>query len=228
MSPFWNQILFGIYPYIALSIFLIGSLIRYDRDQYTWKSDSSQLLRHGQLRLGSNLFHIGILGLFFGHLVGLLTPKDLYHALGLTAESKQLFAMQAGGVMGLLALAGVAILMHRRLTDPRIRKTSTTMDIFILGWVGVTLFLGLLTIIASADHLDGSVMIMLANWAQSIVTFHPAAARYLIHVPIIYKIHMLLGLTLFALFPFSRLVHVWSGFGIASYLFRPHQIVRRR
>ena len=223
-----NNLLFDIYPYVALSIFLLGSLIRYDRDQYTWKADSSQLLRRGQLRLGSNLFHIGIIGLFFGHFAGLLTPKDLYHAVGLTTESKQLLAMVAGGIMGSMAMVGVLILLHRRLTDPRIRKTCTSMDIFILFWVFVTLALGLLTIPVSAGHMDGSVMILLANWAQSIVTFQPGAAEYLATVSWAYKIHLLFGMTLFVLFPFTRLVHVWSGFGSVAYLFRPHQVVRKR
>lgn len=223
-----NNLLFDIYPYVALSIFLLGSLIRYDRDQYTWKADSSQLLRRGQLRLGSNLFHIGIIGLFFGHFAGLLTPKDLYHALGLSTEGKQLMAMVAGGVMGSMAMIGVLLLLHRRLTDPRIRKTCTGMDIFILVWVFVTLALGLLTIPVSAGHMDGSVMILLANWAQSIVTFQPGAAEYLATVSWAYKIHLLFGMTLFVLFPFTRLVHVWSGFGSVGYLFRPHQVVRKR
>ena len=223
-----NNLLFDIYPYVALSIFLLGSLIRYDRDQYTWKADSSQLLRRGQLRLGSNLFHIGIIGLFFGHFAGLLTPKDLYHALGLSTEGKQLMAMVAGGVMGSMAMIGVLLLLHRRLTDPRIRKTCTGMDIFILVWVFVTLALGLLTIPVSAGHMDGSVMILLANWAQSIVTLQPGAAEYLVTVSWAYKIHLLFGMTLFVLFPFTRLVHVWSGFGSVGYLFRPHQVVRKR
>ena len=223
-----NNLLFDIYPYVALSIFLLGSLIRYDRDQYTWKADSSQLLRRGQLRLGSNLFHIGIIGLFFGHFAGLLTPKDLYHALGLSTEGKQLMAMVAGGVMGLMAMTGVLLLLHRRLSDPRIRKTCTGMDIFILVWIFVTLALGLLTIPVSAGHMDGSVMILLANWAQSIVTFQPGAAEYLASISWAYKIHLLFGMTLFVLFPFTRLVHVWSGFGSVAYLIRPHQVVRKR
>jgi len=223
-----NNLLFDIYPYVALSIFLLGSLIRYDRDQYTWKADSSQLLRRGQLRLGSNLFHIGIIGLFFGHFAGLLTPKDLYHALGLSTENKQLLAMVAGGIMGSMAMIGVLLLLQRRLSDPRIRKTCTGMDIFILVWIFVTLALGLITIPFSAGHMDGSVMILLANWAQAIVTFQPGAAEYLAGVSWAYKIHILFGMSLFVLFPFTRLVHVWSGFGSVGYLFRPHQVVRKR
>jgi len=223
-----NHLLFGIYPYVALGIFLLGSLIRFDREQYTWKSDSSQLLKRGQLRWGSNLFHIGILFLFFGHAVGLLTPHWLYESLGLSTEAKQLLAMISGGIAGLACLAGITLLLHRRLAEPRIRATSKPMDIFILLWVFVTLLLGLTSILFSARHLDGSDMLLLANWAQHIVTFRSGAAEFLLAVPLIFRIHLFFGMTLFLLFPFSRLVHVWSGFATVTYLGRNYQVVRQR
>lgn len=223
-----NNLLFGIYPYVALVIFFLGSLIRFDREQYTWKSDSSQLLKRSQLRWGSNLFHIGILFLFFGHAAGLLTPHWLYESMGLTTEAKQLLAMISGGAAGLTCLAGITLLLHRRLAEPRIRATSKPMDIIILLWVFVTLLLGLISILFSAQHMDGSVMLLLANWAQHIVTFRSGAAAFLLAVPLIYKIHLFFGMTLFLLFPFSRLVHVWSGFAAVAYLTRSYQIVRQR
>ncbi len=225
---FLHYVLFGIYPYVAIATFLLGSLIRFDREQYSWKSDSSQLLRRGQLRWGSNLFHIGIIGLMFGHLVGLLTPHELYHAMGLSTELKQLIAMSAGGVMGSMCLVGLLLLVHRRLCEPRIRATSTRMDIFILLWILATLSLGLFSIIISSQHMDGSVMLLLADWAQHIVTFRAGAAELLVNVSIFYKIHLFFGMTLFVLFPFSRLVHIWSGFASVLYVLRPYQIVRRR
>ena len=223
-----NYLLFGIYPYVALGIFLLGSLIRFDREQYTWKSDSSQLLKRGQLRWGSNLFHIGILFLFFGHAVGLLTPHWLYESLGLSTEAKQLLAMISGGIAGLICLAGITLLLHRRLAEPRIRATSKPMDIFILLWVFVTLLLDLTSILFSARHLDGGDMLLLASWAQHIVTFRSGAAEFLLAVPLIFKIHLFFGMTLFLLFPFSRLVHVWSGFATVTYLGRSYQVVRQR
>lgn len=223
-----NNFVFGIYPYIALAVFLVGSLIRFDREQYTWKSDSSQLLRRGQLRLGSNLFHIGILALFFGHFVGLLTPKELYHALGLSTEAKQMVAIVAGGVFGSMCLIGLVLLVHRRLAEPRIRATSTRMDIFILLWILVTLLLGLASIFVSLGHRDGAVMVQLGQWAQHIVTFRGGAADFISGVHGIYKAHLVFGMTLFVLFPFSRLVHVWSGFAAVGYLTRAYQIVRSR
>ena len=225
---FLNEFLFGIYPYVALAVFLLGSLIRFDREQYTWKSDSSQLLKRGQLRWGSNLFHIGILALFLGHLVGLLTPKDLYHALGLSTEAKQMLAIAAGGVFGTMCLAGLILLVYRRLAEPRVRATSTTMDIVVLLWILVTLLLGLASIFVSLGHRDGSVMVVLGAWAQHIVTFRGGAAAFVAGVHWIYKVHLFFGMTLFVLFPFSRLVHVWSGFAALGYLTRAYQIVRTR
>jgi nitrate reductase gamma subunit len=225
---FLNEFLFGIYPYIALAVFLLGSLIRFDREQYTWKSDSSQLLKRGQLRWGSNLFHIGVLALFLGHFVGLLTPREAYHAIGLSTEAKQLLAITAGGVFGTMCLAGLILLVHRRLSEPRIRATSTPMDIVVLLWILVTLLLGLASISVSLGHRDGSVMVVLGHWAQHIVTFRSGAAGFLASVHWIYKVHLFFGMTLFLLFPFSRLVHVWSGFGALGYLTRAYQIVRTR
>ena len=227
-NSYLNQLLFGYYPYLCLAVFFLGSLIRFDREQYSWKSDSSQLLRGAQLRLGSNLFHIGILFLFFGHMAGLLTPHWLYESFGLSTPNKQMLAIFSGGLAGLLCFAGVAILLHRRLTEPRIRATSKPMDIFIMLWILATLLLGLVSILYSLQHSDGSVMLLLAGWAQHIVTLRGGAAEFLLSVPAIYKIHLLFGMTLFVLFPFSRLVHVWSGFASVSYAARAWQLVRPR
>jgi nitrate reductase gamma subunit len=222
-----DNFLFGVYPYIALTVFLLGSLIRFDRDQYTWKSDSSQLLKAGQLRVGSNLFHVGVLFLFFGHLFGMLTPHFLYESF-ITAGAKQLMAMVSGGIAGCLGFLGVTVLLHRRLFEPRIRINSKTSDIVLLVLLWLQLALGLATIPLSAQHLDGSMMMRLAGWAQHIVTFQTGAVELLAEAGWIFKMHMFLGMSIFFVFPFTRLVHVWSGFGAASYLFRPYQVVRAR
>lgn len=223
----FDNFLFGLFPYIALTIFLLGSLIRFDRDQYTWKSDSSQLLKAGQLRVGSNLFHVGVLFLFFGHFFGMLTPHFVYESF-IDAGSKQMMAMVSGGIAGLLAFIGVTILLHRRLSEPRIRITSKTSDIVLLVLLWLQLALGLATIPLSAQHLDGSMMMNLAEWGQRIVTFRSGAAEMLIGAGWIFKMHMFLGMSIFLIFPFTRLVHVWSGFGAVAYLARPYQVVRAR
>ena len=222
-----NQFVFGIYPYICLTVFLLGSLIRFDRDQYTWKSDSSQLLKAGQLRWGSNLFHIGILFLFFGHTVGMLTPHFVYEPF-MTAGAKQLLAMVSGGIFGVLGFIGITLLLHRRLFEPRIRATSKTSDIVLLLLLWLQFALGLATIPLSAQHLDGSMMLKLAEWAQRIVTFRGGAAELLTEAGWVFKAHMFLGMSIFLIFPFTRLVHVWSGFGTVAYLARPYQLVRSR
>jgi nitrate reductase gamma subunit len=219
--------LFGIYPYIALTVFLLGSLIRFDREQYSWKSDSSQLLRRGQLRLGSNLFHIGVLFLFFGHLFGMLTPHFVYEPF-MSSGAKQILAMVSGGIAGVLAFIGLTLLLHRRLTEPRIRATSKTGDILILVLLWLQLLLGLATIPLSAQHLDGSMMVRLAEWAQHIVTFRGGAVELLDGAGWIFKMHLFLGMTIFLVFPFTRLVHVWSGFAATTYAVRAWQLVRPR
>ena len=222
-----DTFLFGLYPYICLSVFLLGSLIRFDRDQYTWKSDSSQLLRAGQLKLGSNLFHVGVLFLFFGHFAGMLTPHFVYEPF-ITAGQKQVLAMTAGGIAGTLAFIGVTIQLHRRLSEPRIRATSKTSDIVLLVLLWLQLALGLASVPLSAQHLDGSVMMQLAEWAQRIVTFRPGAAELLSGVNWVFRAHIVLGMSIFLIFPFTHLAHVWSGFGTVSYLVRPYQVVRSR
>ena len=222
-----DTFLFGFYPYICLTVFLVGSLLRFDRDQYTWKSDSSQLLRAGTLRWGSNLFHVGVLFLFFGHFGGLLTPHFVYEPF-VSAGDKQLGAMIAGGIAGVLCFVGLTLLLHRRLTDARIRATSKTSDIVILVLLGLQLVLGLATIPLSAQHLDGSMMIRLAEWAQRIVTFRAGAPELIAGAGLVFKTHLFLGMSLFLVFPFTRLVHIWSGFATVSYLVRPYQVVRSR
>jgi nitrate reductase gamma subunit len=226
MSASLHQFFFGIYPYISLAVFFLGSLARFDRDPYTWKTDSSQLLRAGQLRWGSNLFHIGVLFLLVGHTAGLLTPHALYGAF-ITAGQKQMLAVVSGGTAGTLCFIGLTLLLHRRLSDPRIRLNSHRSDILILVVLWVQLVLGLATLPFSLHHHDGSTMLLLADWAQQVVTFHPNASA-LVAVDWPFKLHMVLGMTIFLIFPFTRLVHVWSGLAIVGYVLRPYQLVRSR
>ena len=226
MANYINQFFFGIYPYIAITVFFLGSLVRYDRDQYTWKASSSQMLSKKDMRVGSNLFHIGIIMLFFGHLMGLLTPHWAYHFM-ISAGTKQLLAMTAGGIFGITCLIGMVLLIRRRMLDARIRATSQPTDLPILLILFVQLVLGLLTIPFSAQHMDGSSMLALASWAQHLVTFQGDAAAFVAGEAFIFKIHLVLGLTIFLIFPFTRLVHVWSV--PIQYLTRSgYQIVRKR
>ena len=220
-----HNALFGVYPYIALSVFLIGSLIRFDTDQYGWRSKSSQLLRRKQLILGSVLFHVGILGILLGHGVGLLTPVALFEFLGISHGFKQMMAIVVGGICGTACFVGLAMLLHRRLFDSRIRKTSSFSDIAVLLLLFAQLSLGMLTIPLSLGHLDGAMMVKFMNYVQGIVTLRPQPSL-IADVPLIFKLHMFLGFTIFLVFPFTRLVHVWSA--PVGYLFRNYQVVRTK
>jgi len=210
MSAHLHTLLFGIYPYICITVFLLGSVIRFNRDQYSWRSGSSQLLRRRQFMLGSNLFHVGILVIFFGHLIGLLTPITVFDALGVSHGVKQLLSIVVGGVAGVFCLIGLTLLAHRRLFDARIRKTSTVSDILVLLILWVQLVLGLLTIGVSVGHLDGAEMVRFMAWAQMLMRFDLNAGALLIPAHLLFKLHIVLGLTVFLIFPFTRLVHIWS------------------
>lgn len=223
-----HQFVFGIYPYIAMSIFVLGCLIRFEREQYSWKSESSQLLYRGHLRIANILFHVGILGLFFGHLVGLLTPVVVWDTLGISHAFKQMVAMIAGGILGGLCLIGLVMLLGRRINSERLIINTTWSDKLVLSWLIMTLLLGLTTIHVSAQHLDGHEMVLLMTWAQHIVTFRGDAASFIVDTSIVFKLHLFMGMSLFVIFPFTRLVHAFSGFATISYLTRAWQLVRPR
>ncbi len=226
MSQFFNTFLFQIYPYIALSVFIIGSILRFDRAPYSWRSKSSQLLRRKQLIMGSICFHVGVISILAGHAVGLLTPIVFFDAIGISHGAKQVLAISAGGGAGLLCLLGLVMLLHRRLFDARIRRTSSFADIMVLILLLIQLLLGLSSIVVSLNHLDGEEMVKFMAWAQRIVTFRPIDIVALSHVALIYKLHIAVGMTLFVVFPFTRLVHMLSA--PLGYIFRPYQIVRKR
>lgn len=227
MSGYFHQFVFGIYPYICLAVLLLGSLVRFDREQYTWKSDSSQLLRHGALRLGSNLFHWGVLVVVFGHFAGFLAPHWLVSPF-LSASGHQLVAMIAGGVSGAVAIVGLTILIYRRLFDTRIRRNSRISDIAIVLMLWVQLALGLGTVWLSLHHMDGLLFEQLTDYVKGVVTFRPNVAQLLVGVPLTYQLHIALGFTIFLVSPFTRMVHIWSGMASVAYLIRPYQLVRRR
>lgn len=227
MCNTFNNFLFGTYPYIAVAIFVVASLIRYDREQYSWHASSSLLLNktHAFI-IGNNLFHWGIILLLAGHFVGLLTPHWLY-ANFISASNKQLLAMVAGGIFGTIAFIGLTILILRRLFNQRVRATSKTSDFVILFMLYVQLIIGLMSIYVSAQHMDGSSMMALAQWVQDIVTFQPHAADVIKSEPLIFKLHIFIGLSILVVFPFTRLVHILSM--PIHYLWRTgYQIVRAR
>lgn len=225
-----DYFIFGIMPYIALTVLVVGSVARYERDPFTWKSSSSQLLRRKQLIWGAIFFHAGIIIVFFGHLVGLFTPVWVLDFLGVPYAMKQWMAVLIGGVAGIVALIGATMLLHRRLTDPRIRATSSFADIGIMALIWLQLLIGLGTITLTLRHMDGVEMIHFMTWSQSVVLLNLNAWLDVANVHWLYKTHIFLGLLIAILFPFTRLVHMISGFAAPfRYLLRPgFQVVRTR
>lgn len=227
MADFLHHLLFGIYPYIALAVLAVGSVIRYDREPYSWRAGSSQLLRRKQLMIGSVLFHLGVLVIFLGHVVGLLTPIAIWDALGVPHGAKQLLAMVAGGAAGVIAILGATLLIHRRFFDARVRATSSFSDNLVILLLWVQLALGLATIPVSAQHLDGQEMVKFMEWAQGIFTFRAGASDLIRDVAPVFKLHLFLGLTILLIFPFTRLVHMLSA--PVRYVWRTgYQVVRSR
>ena len=226
MSEYINSALFGWYPYICLTVLALGSLIRFDTAQYTWRSGSSQLLRKRQFRWGSNLFHVGILVVVGGHFAGFLMPDWAVDWL-ISPAQHELLAMVVGGLAGVIAIIGLSLLIHRRLIDPRIRANSRRWDIAIILMLWAQLALGLLTVPISAQHMDGALFLTLVTYVKGIVLLHPDVATVLIGTPLIYRVHILLGFTIFLVSPFTRMVHIWSA--PIWYLGRPgFQVVRTR
>ncbi len=223
----WLQVfIFGIYPYIALAVCLIGTWARFDLSQYSWKTGSSQMLNDKGMRIASNMFHIGIIGILCGHFVGMMTPHAVYEHF-ISSSQKQLLAMAAGGIMGVICWIGLLMLLVRRFTDPRISHTSSFADKLVLVILFIQLNLGLATIFASTKHMDGSVMVALSNWVQNITIFRPMVAMSnLNHIDLVYQLHVALGITIFLIFPFTRLVHIISA--PIWYLGRNYQIVRQK
>lgn len=224
---FLDTLFFGIYPYVAFGVFALGSLVRYDKEQYSWKTGSSQMLSNNNFRIASILFHVGIIMILLGHFAGLVLPWEIWHALGISLATKQIIAMGVGGFFGLLCFIGLTMLVYRRLFDIRIKANSSLMDTGILLLIYLQLVVGMITIYISSDHMDGAVMYNLMSWSRYLLTLRPVeAVEFISSVHPVYKFHVTLGITLFVLFPFSRLVHIWSV--PVQYVKRNYQVVRQR
>jgi nitrate reductase gamma subunit len=223
-----NFLIFGILPYAVLAVALIGTIARYERDPFTWKTSSSQLLRRKQLMWGSVLFHAGIIVLFGGHLIGLFTPVWVLDALGIPYGLKQWIAVLLGGTAGAVAFVGATMLLHRRLFDPRIRVNSSFADIAILVALWLQIVVGMGTIVLTLGHMDGAEMVRFMTWSQSVMTLQINAWLQVVNVHWLYKAHILLGMVILAAFPFTRLVHMLS-IPVRYVTLRPgYQIVRSR
>ncbi len=215
-----QQFAYTVYPYLCLTIFTVGHAMRYVTDRYGWNARSSQFLEKKRLKIGSIVFHWGILGTLLGHAGGLLIPQSLFDLAGFHSRAHLTVAYWSGLLVGLAALAGSAILFWRRVTDPRVRAAGTLNDVITMAALTLVVGLGVYNVVCG--HFN--VLDTVAPWIRGLLTFRPHAAL-MTGVPLSYKLHILAALALLAFSPFSRLVHIWSA--PLFYFFRPPIIFRK-
>ncbi len=203
-----NQFLWIIFPYFMLGSFFFGTYLRFTK-KYHWKitAKSSELLEKKQLMVGSLLFHVGLIFVFMGHVMGVLVPKAVTDFFGISDHMYHTFALLMGGIFGIVFLAGSLILTYRRFTNLRVFVTSSWSDILVDVALLITVVLGLLSsFIAGPKNPSFNYRESLAVWARQLFYFRPDW-RLMADVPLLFKIHVICGLTIFGIFPYTRLVH---------------------
>ena len=217
-----RTVLWALVPYVALTTFVVGHIWRYRTDRFGWSARSSQLHEQRLLKVGSPLFHGGILATLGGHVVGLLVPARLTRALGVPDGVYHAFALSVGGLAGVATVTGLAILVYRRLTVRAVARSAPASDVVMYPLLVALLISGLVITLLGAGH---DYRTTVAPWFRSIPTLHPDTAA-ITRAPIGFQLHALLAWLLVACWPFTRLVHVWSA--PVGYLFRPYLVYRRR
>jgi len=223
MENYINNFLFTYFPHISIAVFWFGLITRIVMANKSIKASSTQLLADRQIRLGSNLFHIGIIAVFLGHFT-LFIPEELYHLL-MTTETKRIIALSMGSFFGLMAFAGMIILAGRRSTDQRMIRTSSFHDYFIIVLLLAEAGLGLFSVLTTAQSSVESYS-ALGVWAQRVITFQPDAGAIIAGHSIVYKIHIFIGLLIFMIFPYTKLMHLLV-FPVVYFFRRGYQLVRR-
>jgi nitrate reductase gamma subunit len=213
-------------PYICLAVFAVGHIWRYRQDQFGWTSRTSQLLEHRWLRLGSPLFHLGAFAVIGGHVMGLVIPESWTGAVGITEHMYHLTAVTLGSVAGVTMLTGLGLLCARRLLAPRIRPTTDRSDKVLFPLLSATVLLGI-TATAAHNVFGGGYdyRTTVSVWFRGVFTFQPHPES-ISGAPLLFQLHALTACALFAAWPFTRLVHVWSA--PVGYLVRPYLVYRRR
>lgn len=205
-----NAVPWIAFPYLAGALFVAGHLWRWRFDRLGWTSRSSQLLEQRWLRIGSPLFHIGLLGVLGGHVIGILVPAGATSAIGVSDHLYHVFSLAAGGGFGVLALAGIVILTLRRLLIARVRRNGSSIDIAVDLLLLAVIGLGMgETIGWQLGVGEYAYRETVSVWFRDLFAFR-ADASLMSGAPWIYQAHTLASVTLFALWPFSRLVHVWT------------------
>lgn len=209
MSLF-EQFLWVIFPYLCVATFVVGHIFRYRYDQFNWTAKSSEFIEKKRLMLGSMLFHIGIIPVIMGHVAGLGIPKEWMAALGVSEHLYHIGAMYGGGLFGVITFAGMLILTMRRLTMKNVRRLSSASDMIVNGLLLFIVFMGMFsTLVTNNVQPDFDYRETISIWFRNLLIFRPEAS-YMAEVPISFQIHILAGFLIFALWPFTRLVHVWS------------------
>ena len=220
------MVLWVALPYAAIAVFIVGHLWRYRYDKFGWTTRSSQIYENRLLRHGTPRYHIGILMVIAGHVVGLLVPREWLYAIGISEEIYHFGATSMGTMAAVLTLAGLTILIYRRRSVSAVFLATTVMDKVMYVFLGATLAFGTLATIVyqvfgSGFHYRETI----SPWIRSVLFFQPQP-QLMEHVPLLFQLHILTALVLFILWPFTRLVHVFSA--PVGYLFRPYVVYRSR
>ena len=205
-----DQFLWVIFPYICLVVCVIGHIYRYRTDQFGWTSKSSEFVEKKQLKIGSMMFHIGIIPVIFGHVAGLGIPKEWLHAIGGNDHLYHIGAVYIGGLFGLLTLGGMIVLTSRRFTKKNVRRLSSGSDLVVNVLLLFIVFMGMYsTVVTNMVEPSFDYRSTISVWFRNLFLLSPDASL-MTNVPLSFKIHILAGLGIFALWPFTRLVHIWS------------------
>lgn len=221
----FDLFLWVILPYITITIFIGGLIYRYNKDQFGWTSKSSEVLEKKMLGIGSRLFHWGIIFVFGGHVMGILIPDDLYHALQISEETYHAVALGFGLPAGIATAVGLYVLIQRRLSVKRIRVTSSKGDFGSLIFLGLVVVSGLSATFMNIDSNGFDYRTTIGPWFRSIFLLQPKF-ELMSEVPIWFKIHILSSMSLFIIWPFTRLVHIFSM--PLKYMTRSYVIYRKR
>lgn len=222
----FSQFFWVILPYLVAVTFIGGHLYRFQNGQLEWTAKSSEFLEKRALRWGSRMFHWGVIMVFFGHVAGLLVPVEVYRTLGISDHAYHMAAVWGGGAAGFLTCAGIFTLLLRRVGAKRIRRTSSISDFLAVIFLSMVIVFGLIATLTNAvSGSEFDYRETINPWVRGILTFRPDAA-YMAAVPITFKLHILSTLALGAIWPFTRLVHVFSL--PIVYLRRSYVLYRKR
>lgn len=220
-----DQLLWVIFPYACIAIFIIGHIFRFKYDQFSWTAKSSEFVEKKSLMWGSILFHLGIIPVILGHVVGLGIPASWLRAIGVSNHLYHIGAVYIGSIFGIVTLIGMLLLTARRVTNENVRKLSSLSDILVNFLLLFIVFIGCYsTIVTNATLPDFDYRNTISEWFRGLLILRPEAG-YMEGVPLSFKIHVITGFLITALWPFTRLVHVWSV--PVNYVGRSHIIYRK-